>query len=254
MLCIFSQSACISHQKLINFDQGSPFDSLVTSVESRALRIQHDDLLAISVQSQTSDPVITAPFTKTNSPLSNVAAGGSTTDAPLYLVDVNGVINMPLIGQVPVVGLTTQQARDTIAKRLERFLKAPIVNVRVATFRFSVLGEVNRAGTYSVAYESVNILEALSQAGDVAQYGNRENILVIRQTNGQRRYGRINLHQREVFKSPYFYIEQGDVIYVEPLPAKVGATADGSTKFISYALPIVSVIGLLVTLFNVGSP
>ncbi|MBK6931247.1 MAG: polysaccharide biosynthesis/export family protein [Saprospirales bacterium] len=166
------------------------------------------------------------------------------------MVDINGAINLPLVGQVRVAGSTTEEARDTLVILLSKFLKNPIVNVRIANFRFSVLGEVNKAGTYPVGYERVSILEALGLAGDLTKYGNRENILVIRQTDGERRYGRINLHQRDVFLSPYFYVEQGDIIYVEPLRAKVGDTADATTKSLQWALPIVSVVGLIVTLFT----
>ncbi len=242
---LLSQSACIQHQQLVNFDIGPSFDSLQTPVQPPALRIQHDDLLAISLLSQTADPKVTAPFQAA------AAQGGAGPTEPQYLVDVNGEVNMPLAGKIPVAGLTTQQARDTISERLSRFLKNPIINVRLSNFRFSVLGEVNKAGTYNVAYERVTILEALGQAGDVGKYGNRDNILVIRQTDGQRRYGRINLHQRDVFASPFFYLEQGDIIYVEPLKAKVGDTADGTTKYLQWALPIVSALGLLVTLFTI---
>jgi len=249
ILCLIGQSACINHKQLVNFDRGTSFENLETTISTRSLRIQNDDLLAIGVQSQTADPKITAPFTSVPA-LVSAGIGGATTDAPLYLVDVEGKINMPLVGKIKVGGLTTQEARDTISEHLSRFLKSPIINVRVSNFRFSVLGEVNNAGTYSVGYENVNLLEALGQAGDLTKYGNRENILVIRQTDGKRRYGRVNLHQREVFNSPFFYVEQGDVIYVEPLPAKVGDTADGTTKVLDWALPIVSVLGLLASIFN----
>ncbi len=242
---LFSQTACIQHRQLVNFDTGPVFDSLQAPVKAPALRIQHDDLLAISLLSQTADPKVTAPFQAAATP-----GGGGATE-PQYLVDVNGEVNMPLAGKIPVVGLTTQQARDTISDRLAKYLKNPIINVRLANFRFSVLGDVNKAGTYSVNYERVTVLEALGQAGDLTKYGNRENVLVIRQTDGQRRFGRINLHQRDVFNSPYFYLEQGDIVYVEPLKAKVGDTADGTTKYLQWALPIVSVFGLLVTLFTI---
>ncbi|MBK9337674.1 MAG: polysaccharide biosynthesis/export family protein [Lewinellaceae bacterium] len=230
---------------MINFDTGPSFDSLQTSVQAPALRIQHDDLLAISVLSQTADPKVTAPFQAATAP-----GGGGITE-PQYLVDVEGYVNIPLAGKIAVVGLTTQQARDSISGRLSSYLKNPIINVRLSNFRFSVLGDVNKAGTYTVAYERVTVLEALGQAGDLGKYGNRENILVIRQTDGQRRYGRINLHDRNVFESPFFYLEQGDIIYVEPLKAKVGDTADGTTKYLQWALPIVSALGLLVTLFTI---
>lgn len=241
--CLITQNACIQHKQLVNFDSGPTFDSLVKPVQPHSLRIQGDDLLAISVLSQTADPQITAPFR------SPTPAGGGEQEAPKYLVDASGMINMPLVGKVYVVGLTTQDARDTLESRLGRFLKKPIVNVRISNFRFSVLGEVNKAGTYSVPFEQVNVLEALGQAGDLTKYGNRDNILIIRQTNGQRQYAYLNLHQRDIFQSPYFYLEQNDIIYVEPLKAKVGDTADGTTKYLQWALPIVSVITLVVSLF-----
>ncbi|MCS7037591.1 MAG: polysaccharide biosynthesis/export family protein [Saprospiraceae bacterium] len=241
------QTSCIQHHQLVNFDTGPQFDSLPSSFQHPALRIQYDDLLAITVLSQVADPKATAPFQAAASP--GAAAAGGPAE-PTYLVDVHGCVNIPMAGRVRVVGLTTQEARDTIARHIEPYLKNPIVNVKLANFRFSVLGEVNKAGTYTVGYEHVTILEALSMAGDVAKYGNRENILVIRRVDGQRQYGRINLHRRDVFQSPFFYIRQGDIIYVEPLKAKVGDTADATTKYLQWALPVVSVLGLLVTLFT----
>lgn len=243
LLCLLSQSACIQHRQLVNFDTGPVFDSLMLPVQPHMLRIQSDDLLAVSVLSQTADPAITAPFRPAN------PAGGGETEALSYLVDGSGTINMPLIGRVSVVGLSTQDARDSIALRLSTYLKKPIVNVRINNFRFSVLGEVNKAGTYLMPYEQVNILEALGQAGDLTKYGNRENVLVIRQTNGERRYGYINLHQRDLFQSPYFYLEQNDIVYVEPLKAKVGDTADATTKYLQWTLPVISVITLVISLF-----
>ncbi len=243
LAALLSQTACIQHRQLINFDRGPVFDSLMLPVQPHVLRIQHDDLLGISVLSQTSDPAVTAPFRSPN------PTGGAEADAPKYLVDGAGLINMPLVGKIPVVGLTTQEVRDTIADRLSKYLRNPIVNVRLANFRFSVLGEVNKAGTYSVPYEQVNVLEAVGQAGDLTKYGNRENLLLIRQSNGQRTYARINLHDRNLFQSPYFYLEQNDIIYVEPLKAKVGDTADATTKYLQWALPVVSVITLIVSLF-----
>ncbi|MCS6929040.1 MAG: polysaccharide biosynthesis/export family protein [Saprospiraceae bacterium] len=241
---VLMQAACIEHRQLINFDVGPPFDSLAGAFHHPTLRIQYDDLLAITVLSQIADPKATAPFQAAATP----GAGAGGVVEPTYLVDVHGCVNLPMAGRVRVVGLTTQEARDTITRYIEPYLKNPIVNVKLANFRFSVLGEVNKAGTYTVPYERVSILEALSMAGDVAKYGNRENILIIRQTDGRRQYGRINLHRRDVFQSPYFYIQQGDIIYVEPLKAKVGETADVTTKYLQWALPIISALGLLVTL------
>lgn len=243
LLALLTQSACIEHRQLVNFDSGPVFDSLQLPIQPHVLRIQSDDLLAISVKSQTADPQITAPFRPSN------PAGGGDSESLNYLVDGSGLINLPLVGKQQVAGLTTQEARDSLEESLSKFLKKPIVNVRIANFRFSVLGEVNKAGTYTLPYEQVNVLEALGQAGDLTKYGNRDKVLVIRQTNGERRYGWINLHQRDLFQSPYFYLEQNDIIYVEPLKAKVGDTADATTKYLQWTLPVISVITLLISLF-----
>lgn len=244
LLFLLSQTACIQHQQLVNFDSGPAFDSLMVPVQPHTLRIQPDDLLSISVLSQTADPKITAPFQNPNA-----TAGGEDPNSLKYLVDASGLINMPLVGEIPVLGLPTQDARDTIAARLSKYLRSPIVNVRISNFRFSVLGEVNKAGTYSIPYEQMSILEALGQAGDLTKYGNRDNVLIIRQTNGVRTYGRINLHQRDLFQSPFYYLQQNDIVYVEPLKAKVGDTADGTTKVLQWALPVVSVVGLIASFF-----
>ncbi len=244
---LVTHTACIKHRELVNFDTGPAFDSLATSYEYPPLRIQYDDLLAITVLSQLADAKAVAPFQAAANP--GAAATGAPAE-PTYLVDVHGTVNLPMAGRVRVVGLTTQQARDTIAKYIEPYLKNPIINVKLANFRFSVLGEVNKAGTYTVPYERVTILEALSMAGDLTKYGNRGNILVIRQVGGQRQYGRLDLHRRDVFFSPFFFIQQGDIIYVEPLKAKVGDTADAATKYLQWSLPILTALSLLVTLIT----
>lgn len=243
LLSLMTQSACIQHRQLVNFDTGPVFDSLQAQIQPHLLRIQTDDLLGITVKSQTADPQITAPFRPSN------PGGGSDGEGLTYLVDASGLINLPLVGKVQVVGLTTQEVRDTLEIQLGKFLRNPIVNVRLSNFRFTVMGEVNKAGTYTIPYEQINVLEALGQAGDLTKYGNRDNVLVIRQANGQRTYGHLNLHQRDLFQSPYFYLQQNDIVYVEPLKAKVGDTADATTKYLQWALPIVSVITLIVSVF-----
>ena len=118
------------------------------------------------------------------------------------------------------------------------------------SFRFSVLGEVRNPGSFSVNREQTNVLEALGMAGDLTNYGNRQNLLLVRERSGEREFAYLNLHDRAIFDSPYFYLQPGDVIYVEPIKAKIGATADGSTKYLQWALPVVSVISIVVSLLR----
>lgn len=248
------QSSCIHHRELVNFNEGPTFStSAETIANQHPLLLQTDDLLAISVQS--ADPRASAPFNFTVLPEMGRTetgmipqASASTNMQPNYLIDASGTINFPSLGKIQAAGLTTIQLRDTLTHRISKYVQEPIVNVRLTNFRFSVMGEVGRAGTFSIANERVNILQAIGMAGDLTNYGNREKVLVVREQNGKREYAYINLHQRDLFQSPYFYLMQNDLIYVEPLPAKVGATADAATKYLQWALPIVSVISIIVSL------
>lgn len=253
LLLPFLFAACVTNKHIRNFDRGPEFNALMAdSVYITPLRIRPDDILVVAVQ--TVDPNVSAPFTLGGiqagaSGLTNQQGGGGIS-GPTYLVDANGVINFPVLGNIHLAGLTTLQARDTLAAKLKKYLSNPIVNVRITNFRFTVLGEVGKPGTYAVDQENLSLLAAVGLAGDVTPYGNRSNILVIREIDGKRQYGYLDLHQRDVFKSPFFYLQQNDVVYVEPLRAKIGSTADASTKYAQWAFPVISIISLLVTLFQ----
>lgn len=237
--------SCVHHRELLNFNEGAPFPTLPDSVMATALRIQRDDLLNISIQS--SDPTASAPYNLSAAPS---VATGATAANPIngFLVDPMGNIYLPEIGAVTVAGLTTFSARDTITTRLRKYLRDPIVNVRLQNFKFTVLGEVSRPGTFSIPNERISILEALGTAGDIGVYGNRMNVLVIREENGQRSFGRLDLHQRNIFTSPYFYLKQNDLIYVEPSKNKTASVTDAGNKYLQWALPIVTVISIIVSL------
>ena len=256
-LCIASTlllGSCIHHRELVNFNEGPSFSNSPEAIANRAaLVLQPDDLLAISVQS--ADPRASAPFNFTMLPEINQNQTGMITPTtasnnmqPNYLIDAAGAINFPSLGKITAAGRSTSQLRDTLTLLIGKYVQNPIVNVRLTNFRFSVTGEVNSAGTFSIANERINILQALGMAGDLTNYGNRENILIIREQNGKREFGHLNLHQRDLFQSPYFYLMQNDLVYVEPLPAKVGVTADGATKYLQWALPVISVISIIVSL------
>ncbi len=252
LLCL---TACIQHRQLVNFNEGPEFSAVAQQMAlANPIKLQPDDIISISIQ--TVDPVASAPFnlggmpiTGSNADNSTITGTGTTvTTIPTYLIDNQGRVNLPMLGPVKVAGWTTLQARDSLTVRLGKYLKDQIVNVRLVNFKFTILGEVTKAGSFSIPNERINILEALGMAGDLTNYGDRERILIIREKDGQRSFGYLNLHQRDLFQSPYFYLSQNDMVYVEPMKAKIGSTTDASSKFLQWALPIISVVSIIVSL------
>lgn len=248
LLFVLVLPACVHHRELLNFNEGPEFATMRDSSLYTALKIQPDDLLSISIQS--ADPAAAAPYSISNTTLSTgtASANSTATSSNSFLVDPLGNIYLPEIGAVKVTGLSTFSARDTITNRLKKFLRSPIVNVRLQNFKFTVLGEVGHAGSFTIPNERINILEAIGMAGDINPYGNRTNVLIIREENGQRSFGRIDLHRRDIFSSPYYQLRQNDLIYVESIPTKTATMVDGSTKYLQWALPIVSVISIIISL------
>jgi polysaccharide export outer membrane protein len=210
--------------------------------------IQSDDILAISINTidAQSSEIVNQAGTMVNSS-TNSSTGSSRQPLNGYLVDKNGEVELSLIGNVKVAGLTTFQARELIRKEASKNLKSPNVTVRFANFKISVLGEVNRPSAYTVPNEKVSVLDALSLAGDLTIYGKRENILVIRDNNGTKEFGRLDLNSTDTFTNPFYYLKQNDVVYVEPNSARA-STVNGATRTtIALALSALSTIVLVIT-------
>lgn len=212
--------------------------------------IQPNDIVQISIL--TLDPQINQALSSTNAGTfdvqagsSNLPAGSSTVSG--FLVDNNGIVELPIVGKVKIAGLTTSVARDTIHNRVELYYKSPVVNVRFTNFTITVLGEVARPSTYILPNEKVSILDAIGMAGDLTIYGRRENVLLIRDSAGQKQTIRFDLNSSKMLTSPYFYLRQGDMIYVEPNKSKVASTDAVRTR--NYAL-IASGLSLLVVIFS----
>jgi polysaccharide export outer membrane protein len=161
-------------------------------------------------------------------------------------VDANGAIELPLIGSLKVAGLTTMQARDTIKAKLTKYLKEPTVNIRFLNYKISVLGEVQRPSVYVIPNETITLPEALGLAGDMTIYGKRGNVLIIRDNNGKKEFGRVDLNSRDLFSSPYYYLHANDVVYVEPSAGRIAQTDKiyQITPIILSALSFLSIIVL----------
>jgi polysaccharide export outer membrane protein len=171
-----------------------------------------------------------------------------------YLVDADGYLNYPVIGRIKAAGMTKQELVSKIKSEIyPRYIKEePIILLRYANFRVSVLGEVARAGTFTIDNEKISILEALALAGDMTIYGNRSQVLLIRELGAGRETIRIDIRDKYLTSSPYFFLQQGDVLYVEPNGPKARSSAIGSAETMSISIvgTLISLTTLLVSLLN----
>lgn len=216
--------------------------------------IHKDDLLAIIVNSK--DPELALPF---NMPLVSYQIGGQNVSQQRlvgYLVNQDGNIDFPILGEIHVEGLTRMQATELIKKRLieEELIKDPIVTVQFLNFKVSVIGEVGRPGTFDISGDRITLLEALSMAGDLTIYGRRDRVAVIREKDGKRSILYHDLRSSDIFQSPCYYLQQNDIVYVEPNNAKTGQSRINSNNSAGVWLSAVSVLAsitsLLVTMFK----
>ena len=186
--------------------------------------IQKSDILSITVSDL--NPDASKAFNAANA--GGSAEGGAA--APIgYLVNTEGNIQFPMIGNLKAEGLTKNQLKDKIAKTLidKRILLEPIITIRFVNFRVTVLGEVNHPTVVTVPNEKISLLEALGLAGDMTIYAKRNNVLVIREANDQKIIKRLDLNSDELFTSPYYYLQSNDIVYVEPNKAKVASVSGG---------------------------
>ena len=186
----------------------------------------------------------------------NIAqSNASTTSQPAlqqYLVDNAGEIDFPVIGRLQVGGLTKNAAENLIREQLRPYLKEiPIVTVRMSNYKISVLGEVNSPGTFTINNEKVNIFEALAMAGDMTIYGIRNNVKLIREDcNGQRNVISLNLNEQNILHSPYYYMQQNDILYIAPnkTKAKSASVSNSTTIWVSVITSLVSLASLIVNI------
>lgn len=209
------------------------------------------DLLTITVHC--SEPELAAPF-NLNGSLQSPATTGSTGNTPqqTYLVDNNGDIDFPILGKLHLGGLTKGAAETVICERLKAFLKEePIVNVRMVNYKFSVLGEVGKPNTFTVANEKVNVFEALAMAGDMTVYGLRDNVRLIREdADGHQHIITLNMNRADIIQSPYYYLQQNDILYVTPnkTKAKTADISASTTIWFSVVSTLVSLASLIITI------
>lgn len=196
----------------------------LAKIKPEITRIQSSDILAITVGSLSQESNEILNFANINA-LTTTSfpgqQGGIQRNQPLgYLVDSSGHVEVPFIGRVMLRGLTLEEAASKVREEVEKSLKDPAINVRFLNHKFSILGEVNRPSTYNLLDDHTTLPEALAMAGDLTVYGNRKDVMIVREVNGIREVARVNLLTEEIFDSPYYYLRNGDLIYIEPIKAK----------------------------------
>lgn len=221
-------------------------------------RIMPKDILTVTVN--TVNPEASAPFNLVVSTELNTSTAGRNigTNRALqsYLVDNKGTIEFPVLGTLEVGGLTKAECEKMIHDKLLRYMNEtenPIVTVRMSNYKISVLGEVNRPGMFTVSNEKINIFEALAQAGDLTIYGVRDKVKLIREdAKGHKEVFTLNLNDAEIINSPYYYLQQNDVIYVEPnkVKAKNASIGQSTTLWFTGTSILISIASLLVNIFR----
>lgn len=249
-------SSCTSYKNVPYLKNPETVNDFKEALPLYDAEIMPKDLLCITVN--TTDPKAATPFNLTvQTPLNAALTNISTTTQPTmqqYLVNNKGEIDFPVIGRLAVGGLTKNEAEDLIRERLKPYLKeTPIVTVRMANYKISVLGEVARPGSFTIGNEKVNVLEALAMAGDMTIYGLRDNVKLIREdVNGKRKIINLNLNNAGIVTSPYYYLKQNDIIYVTPnkTKAKNSDIGNSTTLWVSTLSILVSIAGLLVNILK----
>lgn len=236
-------SACGS-VKDITYLQGEGLLKKTAIADTFDLKIQKDDLLDIVVSSI--EPELLRPFNQqyigNNSGNNNGNYNSNSGYNRGYLVEVDGTINYPLLGKIKVAGLTRREVIDLIQKKLDKggYVKDPIVTIRFQNFRISILGEVNRPGTYNISSERITLFEALSMAGDLTIHGRRDRVAVIREIDSERTILYHDLRSMEVFQSPDYFLKQNDMIYVEPNHVRAEASAQNQFTSVGTWMSIIS--------------
>lgn len=252
ILLAFSLVACQSYKKVPYLQDVETVSRINQHETLYDAKIMPKDLLTIVVSC--TNPELAAPFNLTIASPSNVSLQYTTTQPVLqqYLVDNLGKIVFPVLGELVVGGLTKKQAEQLIVDKLELYMKEqPIVTVRMVNYKISVIGEVARPGTFIISNEKVNLLEALAMAGDMTVYGLRDNVKLIREdATGRQEIIELDLSKAETILSPYYNLQQNDIVYVTPNKAKARNSDIGSSTSLWFSATsiLVSVASLL---FNI---
>lgn len=240
LLCV----SCGSSKKVVYLQDADVNKRIKAECEYKTV-IQPDDLLSIIVSCE--DIEAAKPF---NGPMIGLGRENGTSSAQQapsgYLVDKEGYIDFPVLGKMQVRGMTRKELSEVLKEKISEYLKNPIVTIQYLNFRVTVLGEVKNPGSYQVLGERVSILDALGMAGDLQINAKRKNVLVVREKGNEKQFARMDLTSTEFLDSPFFYLQQNDVVYVEPNRGRIAG--GNASAFLPYILSSVSTLVAIVAL------
>jgi polysaccharide export outer membrane protein len=242
IISIIFITSCASRKNLVYF-QDEPLEAGLLISEPEQLVYKPDDILTINVSAL--DPDIVRPF---NLPVvANNTNIGLNAQAQLqvqtYLVDYDGNIQFPVLGALKVEGLTRTELTSLLTEKISAYVNDPIVNVRLANFTITIIGEVSSPGTFTIQDERITLLEALGMANDLTIFGARKNILIIREVDGKKKFANVDLTSIKTVNSPVYYLQQNDVIYVEPNKARIRSSSYNQNNNV-----LIAAIGTLATI------
>jgi polysaccharide export outer membrane protein len=239
-------TSCASKKDILYLQDYERIATMTTG-NFEPLVIRPNDILLINVASF--DMEAAAPFNLIQ-PSRDITQSrvGTNRDAQGFIVNADGTIEFPVLGTVMAGGKTRQELVNHLKNEISVYLKDPIINIEITNYKITVLGEVNRPGTYNIRDERITLLEALGYAGDLNIYGKRDNILVVREENGVRTYSVVDITKSNFMQSPFYYLKQNDVVYIQPNNAQVGGAAynRNSSVYISIASVLIS-LAILIT-------
>ena len=242
--------SCSAPKDITYFQDLDKHMDKLNEIESKRneFRIKSGDNLVITVSAPIKNQEAVAQF---NLPLfSYLTVGDETvnqsTQLQTYTVNEDGNVDFPVLGKIELAGKTKFEAIDFLKNKVSAYVTDPVVNIQLSSFGVAVLGEVLQPMYVRAKNERLTILEALSEAGDMTIFGNRTNVLVIREVNGNRKYARLDLTSAETLMSPYYYLQQGDAVIVEPNKAKKRSSKYGTAE--NYMLSVVSLSFTALTL------
>ncbi len=258
MLLLGALFASCGSQERVLYMQDLNHNAVMKISDAHQIRIKPLDRLTIVVNSK--DPELAAPFNTassynslTGSPISAAYGSyGSNTALQVRTVDEQGMLDFPILGKIYCAGRTRSELAADIAYAIREggHIADPTVNIQFADMHVSVIGEVARPGVYDITNDRITLLDALSMAGDLTIYAVRDDITVIREENGKRTFASLDLQSKDLFESPYFYLQQNDQIYVRPnrYRASAGQVNPNRSFYISLVSTLVSVATLIVTI------
>lgn len=245
--------SCASKDDVVYFNGLNSSDNSI-GLDSYTPTYHIEDELIIIVNAMDSEAA--RPFNKIAVSVTNdIQEARGRERLQTYRIDSEGNIDFPVIGKIKLAGLNREQAIILLQEKLIDYIKNPIVDIETVNYKITVLGEVNRPGTYTATNERITIIEALAMAGDLTIYGERENVLVIQDYDGKKTYTRVNLKSNELFDSPVYYLSQNDVIYVEPnkTRARNSSIGAGTSVLLSSLGLLISMTALVVTIINTSN-